>query len=80
MSEVAAKANVSVSVHSKRSVKFTSKGLAFYLKTCQEKRSLKCKHVKRSMDKMRDLMEYIDNVNSVQAQLSKCIKCFEIDR
>lgn len=77
MSEAAAKENDSVSVLSKRSVKFTSKGLAFYLKTCQEKRSLKCKHVKRSMDKICDFMISIDNVNSVQTELNKCIKCFE---
>lgn len=62
---------------SKRSVRFTSKGLEFYLKTCQATRPLKCKQVKKCMDKMRDLMESNDNVNSVQAQLSKCIQCFE---
>lgn len=77
MSEAAAKANDAGSLLSKRSVKFTSKGLEFYKKTCQEKRSLKCKQVKRSMDKMSDLMVSNDNVNSVQAELSKCIKCFE---
>lgn len=61
----------------KRSVKFTEKGLAFYVKMCQEKRSLKCKQAKKYMEQIRVLMESTDNVNSVQSQLGKCIKCYE---
>lgn len=61
----------------KWSVRFTEKGLAFYAKTCQEKRSLKCKQAKKNMEQIGVLMESTDNVDSVQSQLGKCIKCYE---
>jgi len=62
---------------SQQSCTSSSKGLAFYAKTCQEKRSLKCKQVKKNMEQIRVLMESTDNVNSVQSQLGKCIKCYD---
>ena len=77
MSDIASKAKSdALSVPSvKWTIKFTMKGLAFYVKTCQEKKFLKCKQAKRNMEQVRVLMEYkyTDNVKSVQSQLGKFI-------
>lgn len=44
MSDVTSKSQNEMDAPSdKRNVKFTPKGLAFYTKTCQEKRRSKCK-------------------------------------
>lgn len=68
MSDTASKAKSDTSLPSvKRRIKFTAKGLKFFVKMRQETRSLKCKHVKKYME----LMESTDNVNSVQSHLGR---------
>lgn len=70
-------ANGDVEVSSKRSIKFTSKGLSFYMKTCQEKRSAKCKQAKRIMEDLNVLMESKDKADSVNSLLATFIQSYQ---
>lgn len=60
---------------SKRSQKFTEKGLSFQLQTCQEKRSAKNKQAKRLMEDLNKLMESKGNSKSVSSLHSVFIQC-----
>lgn len=62
---------------SKRSIKLTFKGMCFYIKTCQEKRTAKINQAKKLMDKIRALMELNENADVVNTQLALFIKCYE---
>lgn len=61
----------------KRGMKFTAKGLAFFMQTCQKKRSAKFKQAMKYIESMRELMESTENVKSVQGHLCDFIKCYE---
>lgn len=62
---------------SKRSIKLTSKGMCFYIRTCQEKRTAKTNQAKKIMDKIRALIELNENADAVNTQLALFIKCYE---
>lgn len=62
---------------SKRSIKLTSKGMCFYIRTCQEKRTAKTNQAKKLMDKIRVLIELNENADAVNTQLALFIKCYE---
>ena len=61
----------------KRHIKLTSKGLGFYTEMCQQKRSTKCKQAKGYLENIHALMASNENVNSVNIELSKFIKCYQ---
>lgn len=64
MSEVPAKADgCACALNTQRELYLKGSCIRFK-DSSRKKRSLKCKHVKRSMDKMRDLIQSTDNVNS----------------
>ncbi|XP_023192317.1 uncharacterized protein LOC111609249 isoform X1 [Xiphophorus maculatus] len=61
----------------KRNIKFTPKGLEFYIKTCQEKRSLKCQQASKLVEKISALMTSQENVKKVSSDFVKFIKCYQ---
>lgn len=77
MSDVKSKEDDTQTSQNKRTIKFTQKGLEFYIKTCQEKRSLKCKQASKCMEKISALMTSQENVKKVASDFAKFIKCYQ---
>lgn len=61
-------------VSSKRNIQFTEKGLMFYIKTCQDKRSAKFKQARRIMNDL-NIMESKDKADSVNSLLATFLQC-----
>ncbi|MEQ2234711.1 hypothetical protein ILYODFUR_034272 [Ilyodon furcidens] len=62
---------------SKCCISLTAKGMMFFIQTCQEKTSIKCKQAKRYMNQLSDLMQSMDNISFANSPLSKLITSFE---
>ncbi|XP_027860260.1 uncharacterized protein LOC114136464 [Xiphophorus couchianus] len=77
MSDVKSKEDDTQMSQEKRNIKFTPKGLEFYIKTCQEKRSLKCKQASKLVEKISALMTSQENVKKVSSDFVKFIKCYQ---
>lgn len=78
MSDVAAKATSDTAlISTRRRTIFTDKGMMFFIQTCQEKRSTKCRRAKSYMNQMDKLMHSADNIDAVKSLLDQMITCVD---
>lgn len=75
MSDVVSKATSDTALAIKRRTSFTVKGMMFFMQTCQEKRSKKCRQAKLFMNQMDELMHSADNIDVVKSLLGQMMTC-----
>ncbi|XP_035984850.1 uncharacterized protein LOC118558384 [Fundulus heteroclitus] len=76
MSDAKSKEDDTQMPQEKRNIKFTQKGLEFYIKTCQENRSLKCKQASKFKEKIASMTSR-ENFKKVSSDFVKFIKCYQ---